>query len=77
MVIKVDRFEPKKSAKEMENETRITFKNKTGVLIKDHMTDSIIGYVQLENSYDKNLELTNRVIRTIEEWVVEQNGSED
>lgn len=66
MTMKINRFEafnigrvPKK----------VEFGNGAIVLIKDHLDDRIIAHIQATSNADKNLELANLVIGTIETFL--------
>lgn len=67
----VNRFEPITCAK------GINFKieNKGIVMIKDHSTDKIIGMVNLNIDANKNIELAEKVIEAIEEYLTDPNES--
>ncbi|MBQ2654065.1 MAG: hypothetical protein IJF83_10955 [Methanobrevibacter sp.] len=47
--------------------------NKGIVVIKDHSNDKIIGMVSLNFDSDKNKELAEKVIETIEEFITDTN----
>lgn len=69
-MIMIRRFE----AKEMEKGKKFEFSSKDGhsVFIKDHTTDKIVGFISLENKLDKNMELAELIIETIEDYVDRQ-----
>lgn len=73
MSIQIDRFE-KKEVKANINNNSVTIKNNTTILIKDHETDQIISLIQLTNNINKNKELADRIINTIEEYILEQDN---
>ena len=65
MVITIPRFESKK----VKRDTKLEIHNEKAVLIIDHTTDNVIGMVNLEATYDKNLELADALIGTIETFL--------
>lgn len=71
--IKIDRFE-KREVKPRTNNQKIIIENNTAILIKDHKNDNIVSLVQLTNNITKNKELADRIIDTIEEYVLEQEN---
>lgn len=71
--IKIDRFE-KREVKPRTNNQKIIIENNTAILIKDHQNDNIVSLVQLTNNITKNKELADRIIDTIEEYVLEQEN---
>lgn len=73
MSIQIDRFE-KKEVKPNTNNNTIIIKNNTTILIKDHETDQIISLIQLTNNINKNKELADRIITTIEDYILEQTN---
>lgn len=72
MSMQINRFE----TKTIENNyiDSIKLKNKTTILIKDHKTDNIISLIQLNDNVEKNTELAEKIITTIEEYI---EGSEE
>lgn len=74
--IKIDRFEKRYVKNNLREPTKIEVQNNTTVLIKDHKTDEIIGLIQLNNDIEKNKELADRIINTIEEYVLEDTENE-
>lgn len=66
--ITIPRFEPQVCEKGI----KFTIDNKGIVVIKDHTTDKIIGMINLTADPNKNMELAERVISTIEDYIVEQ-----
>lgn len=71
--IKIDRFE-KREVKPRTNNQKVIIENNTAILIKDHQNDNIVSLVQLNNNIEKNKELADRIIDTIEEYVLEQEN---
>lgn len=65
--ILIRRFEPILAEKGIE----LKIENDNVALIKDHVTDKIIGMICLEADRNKNLELADELIETIETWIVE------
>lgn len=65
--ILIRRFEPTVCQRGI----KFTIDNKGVVTIKDHSTDKIVAMVNLDTDPDKNLELAEQIIDTIEEWIVE------
>ena len=75
--IKIDRFE-KKEVKPRTHNQQIIIENNTAILIKDHKNDNIVSLVQLNNNLEKNKELADRIINTIEDYIMEnENATED
>lgn len=74
MSIKIDRFELRELEKTPSN---VSLQNKTAILIKDHLEDHIIGFIQVMNNIDENKELGSRIISTIEEYILEKENGED
>jgi len=75
MSIKINRFSTE-NVKRNVQDTPVTIKNSTAILIKDHTDDNIISLIQLENDVKKNTELAERIITTIEDWIVENDNSD-
>lgn len=73
MSILINRFEIKEIIKAPAN---VQIENKTAILIKDHTTDKIVSFVQLENDKEKNKEVATLIIGAIETWV-ESNEAEN
>jgi len=73
MSLQINRFE-KKEVKQNVKDTQIIIHNNTTILIKDHTTDKIISLVQLTDNITKNKELADRIITTIEEYIIEAEG---
>ena len=73
--IKIDRFE-KKEVKPRTHNQQIIIENNTAILIKDHLNDNMISLVQLNNNLEKNKELADRIINTIEEYILEDSENE-
>lgn len=71
--IKIDRFE-KKEVKPRTHNQQIIIENNTAILIKDHQNDNIVSLVQLTNNIEKNKELADRIINTIEDYILEQEN---
>ena len=71
MVMTVNRFEPQVC----ERMLKFTVENKGVVVIKDHATDKIVAMVNLDTDADKNIELAEKVIETIEEYLTDPNES--
>lgn len=72
MSIQINRFE-----KFQIREKQIAFVDKIGVAIKDHKSDHTIGYVNVFNDLDTNLELADKVIETVEEFILEKENAEN
>ena len=70
-MIKIDRFEKKEYEAQFDS---VKVSNTATVLIKDHKNDNIVSLVQLCNNKSKNSELADRIITTIEEFVLEQEN---
>lgn len=73
MSILINRFEIKEIIKAP---ATVQIENKTAILIKDHTTDKIISFIQLENDRKKNKEIAALIIEAIETWV-ESNEAEN
>jgi len=73
MTLTVNRFETKTIKRGIEDVT-VTVKNDTTIFIKDHATDNVVAFIQLENSVEKNTELAERIIGTIEDWIEEHEN---
>lgn len=74
MTLQVDRFE----IKDVKKQGNVHIQNLSTMLIKDHVDDNIIGLVQLYNDRKKNKALAEKVIETIENFIVEnEDESED
>lgn len=71
--IKIDRFE-KREVKLRTHNQEVIIENNTAILIKDHQNDNIVSLVQLNNNLEKNKELADRIINTIEEYILEQEN---
>ena len=71
MTLQVNRFE----VKDVKKPGNVQIQNLSTMLIKDHQDDNIIGLVQLYNDRKKNKALAEKVIETIEDFIVE-NGDE-
>ena len=69
MTMTVNRFEPQVC----ERMLKFTVENKGVVVIKDHATDKIVAMVNLDTDADKNIELAEKVIETIEEYLTDPN----
>ena len=65
----VNRFEPQVCERMM----KFTVENKGVVVIKDHSTDKIVAMVNLDTDADKNIELAEKVIEAIEEYLTDPN----
>ena len=77
MSIQINRFEKKVVDVKTNGETiPVNFKNRTGVLIKDHTTDEFISYVNLSNLVKENNELADRIIETIESYIEEKENEQ-
>ena len=72
--IKINRFE-KKEVKPRTHNQQIIIENNTAILIKDHLNDNIVSLVQLNNNLEKNKELADRIITTIEEYILENEDA--
>ena len=73
MSIKINRFEAKQKN---ENIREVIYKTKTGIVIKDHKTDVIIAYINLDDNVDENMELAGRIITTIETYIEEKENAD-
>ena len=71
--IKIDRFE-KREVKPRTHNQEVIIENNTAILIKDHQNDNIVSLVQLTNNIEKNKELADRIIATIEDYILEQEN---
>lgn len=71
MTIQIDRFEKREVN---HNKTQVIIDNKTAILIKDHKTDNIVSFIQLENHKEKNAEIADRIIAAIEAYIEEQEN---
>ena len=69
MTMTVNRFEPQVC----ERMLKFTVENKGVVVIKDHSTDKIVAMVNLDTDADKNIELAEKVIEAIEEYLTDPN----
>ena len=69
MVMTVNRFEPQVC----ERMLKFTVENKGVVVIKDHSTDKIVAMVNLDTDSNKNIELAEKVIEAIEEYLTDLN----
>lgn len=71
MSIQINRFE----AKQIEGMAtqNIKINNRTTILIKDHTTDKIVSFIQLENDLDKNKEIADLLIAAIESYIEDDN----
>ena len=67
MAIQINRFEPVK----LKQNSNFTAEKDKAVVIKDHKDDRIIGLVNLNRTLDRNMDLAELVIQTIEDWVEE------
>ena len=65
----VNRFEPQVC----ERMLKFTVENKGVVVIKDHSTDKIVAMVNLDTDSNKNIELAEKVIEAIEEYLTDSN----
>ena len=74
--IKIDRFE-KREVKPRTHNQEVIIENNTAILIKDHQNDNIVSLVQLTNNIEKNKELADRIIATIEEFILEQENESE
>ncbi len=75
MSIKIDRFEAKQKNEKIHE---VIYKTKTGIVIKDHKSDVIIAYINLDDDVEENKELAGRIITTIETYIEEkENGAEN
>lgn len=68
--ILIERFEANVSEKGI----KFTIDNKGIVLIKDHSTDKIIGMINLYSEAEYNMEIAEKVIEAIEDWIVEHEN---
>ena len=69
MTIKINRFE----SKIMEEQITYKTRSKKTVAIKDHQTDKYVVLVNLDESPTKNKELAERIITTVEEFILEND----
>lgn len=76
MSLQINRFE-KKEVKRNVKDTQVMIQNNTTILIKDHTTDNIISMIQLTDNINKNKELADRIINTIEEYILENENAEN
>lgn len=67
MNIKIDRFEPK----EVRKHGTVNIENMNTILIKDHKDDNIISFIQLFNDKKKNRAVAEEIIKTIEDFLLE------
>lgn len=75
MSIQINRFETKEIKKEA---TTVQVNNLNSILIQDHANDKVVAFIQLDNKKSENLKLANRIITTIEDFILEkENVSED
>ena len=74
MTLKIDRFEKKNYEADFDT---VKVSNTATVLIKDHKNDTIISLVQLCNTRVKNSELADRIISTIEDFILENENEAD
>lgn len=74
MSIQINRFE-KREVKPRTHNQQIIIENNTAILIKDHLNDNIVSLVQLNNNLEKNKELADRIINTIEDYILEQENA--
>ena len=65
MVMTIPRFEKKK----IEVPYTIKIENKRSIFIKDHTTDNYVVVVNFESTQEKNSELADKIIETIEEYL--------
>ena len=70
MSIKINRFE----IKPISHTATVKIENTNTILIKDHETDKVISFIQLSDK-KKNKELADRIILTIEDWILEQDNA--
>lgn len=66
MSIKIDRFE---SYQLTRTPSDIKLHSKATVLIKDHLDDGVISFIQLNGDLEENKELARRIIETIEDYL--------
>ena len=64
-MITVPRFEKK----DIVRSGNITTDNRTGILIKDHQSDNIVAYVNLDSNLDENRKLADIIIAAIENYI--------
>lgn len=64
---------PRFNATVCEKGIKFTVDSKGVVIIKDHTTDKVACVVNLDVDPDMNLELAERIIDTIEDWIVNNN----
>lgn len=74
MSIQIDRFEAKQKDEHLRE---VIYKTKTGVIIKDHKTDLVVAYVNIDDKLDENMELARRIIGTIEEYIEEKENAKN
>ena len=73
MSLKVDRFEAKQRNEKIHE---VIWKTKTGIVIKDHKSDVIIAYINLDDDVEENKELAGRIITTIETYIEEKENAD-
>lgn len=71
MGLLINRFE-KKEVKKNIQDTQVMIHNNTTILIKDHATDQIVSLIQLTDNIEKNKEIADRIITTIEDYIIEE-----
>ena len=76
MSIQINRFE-KREVKPRTHNQKVIIENNTAILIKDHQNDNIFSLVQLTNNIEKNKELADRIIDTIEDYILEQENESE
>lgn len=69
MAMTVPRFEPINCKKGI----KFTIENNGVIVIKDHSNDKIIGMVNLDADVNKNIELAEKIIETIEDYITDPN----
>ena len=71
MTIQIDRFQIQEVRP---NIKEIIVHDKTGVIIRDHMIDSNVCFVNVYDNLEKNKELADKILATIEEDIL---GADD
>lgn len=74
MSIKIDRFE---SYQIKRAPAEIKLHSSATVLIKDHLDDGVISFIQLNGDIEENKVLAQRIIETIEEVIENSDSNEE
>lgn len=73
MSLKIDRFEAYQIGR-VPSEMKLH--SKATVLIKDHLDDGVISFIQLDGDLKENKELARLIIETIENYI-ESDANDD